>query len=132
MTAQVVQPTGWSRPRGFSHGMVASGRVLAIGGQIGTKPPGAQLVQGGLTAQFAQCIDNVLAIVAAAGGRPDDVISMTVFVTDRRAYLDATKAIGAAWRERFGSHYPAMALVEVAALLEPEALVEIQALAVLP
>jgi enamine deaminase RidA (YjgF/YER057c/UK114 family) len=111
--------------------MVAAGRMLAVGGQIGGRPPSMELARG-MTAQFAQCLDNVLAVVDAAGGRAKDVISMTIYVTDRRAYSAATKEIGAAWRDRFGTHYPAMALVEVTGLLEPEALVEIQALAVLP
>lgn len=86
----------------------------------------------GFVEQFAQAVDNVLAVVAAAGGKPTDVISLTIFVTDQRPYQAATKAVGAAWRERFGSHYPAMALVEVKALLEPGALVEIQGLAAVP
>lgn len=128
--SQVIQPPGWPRPRGFSNGIVASGRMLAIGGQIGGKPPTMELARG-LTAQFAQCLDNVIAVLEAAGAQPRDVASMTIYVTDRRRYHEATKDIGAAWRLRFGDHYPAMALVEVSGLLEPEALVEIQAWAVM-
>lgn len=127
----VVLPKAWPRPRGYAHGMVAAGRVLAIGGQIGQRPTGGPLPRG-LVAQLAQCLDNVIAVVDAAGGRAEDVISLTLFVTDQRQYQDATAEIGKAWRERFGKHYPAMALVEVAGLLEPEALVEVQGLAVLP
>lgn len=129
--ARVIQPKGWPRPRGYANGMLASGRLLAIGGQIGGRPPDMELPRG-LAPQFAQCLDNVIAVVTTAGGQPTDVISMTIYVTDQRQYLAIKRDIGAAWRARFGTHYPAMALVEVKALMEPHALVEIQALAVLP
>jgi enamine deaminase RidA (YjgF/YER057c/UK114 family) len=111
--------------------MAAAGRLLAIAGQVGGKPPEMTMARG-LVAQFAQAVDNVLAVVRAAGGKPEHVLQLTIFVTDVRQYTCATKEIGAAWRERFGAHYPAMALVEVKALLDPEALVEMQGLAVLP
>jgi len=130
MAAEVVQPSGWPRPRGYANGMIATGRLLAIGGQVGA-PPGGPLPRG-FVAQFAQAVDNVLAVVAAAGGAPGDVVSLTLFVLDQRPYAAATQEIGEAWRQRFGHHYPAMALVEVKGLIEPEALVEIQGLAVIP
>ena len=128
--AQNVQPKGWPRPRGYANGMQASGRVLAIGGQVGAKPPGMALCRG-LVAQFAQAVENVITVVRAAGGHPTDIISMTIYVTDLAQYLSASHEIRAAWSERFDNHYPAMALVEVKALIEPEAVVEIQGLAVM-
>jgi enamine deaminase RidA (YjgF/YER057c/UK114 family) len=127
---QNIQPKGWPRPRGYANGMLASGRVLAIGGQVGAKPPGMAMSRG-LVAQFAQAVDNVVAVVRAAGGAPTDVISMTIFVPEMAQYLAASREIRTVWSERFGNHYPAMALVEVKALIEPEAVVEIQGLAVI-
>jgi enamine deaminase RidA (YjgF/YER057c/UK114 family) len=126
----VIQPRGWPRPRGYANGMMAAGRLLAIGGQVGGRPPGMTLARG-LVAQFAQALDNVLAVVRAAGGSPTDIISLTIFVTELEQYLSATPEIRAVWRERLGNHYPAMALYAVRALLDAEALVEIQGLAVL-
>ena len=130
LMAQNVQPKGWPRPRGYANGMQASGRLLAIGGQVGARPPGMAMERG-LVAQFGQAIENVITVVQAAGGEATDVISLTIFVTDLPQYLGASHDIRLAWRERFANHYPAMALVEVKALIEPEALVEIQGLAVI-
>jgi enamine deaminase RidA (YjgF/YER057c/UK114 family) len=128
--ADVIQPKGWPRPRGYANGMLAAGRLLAIGGQVGSKPPGMTLVRG-LLPQFAQAMDNVIAVVKAAGGKPSDVVSLTIFVTDLGQYQAATRAIREAWSQRFGNHYPAMALVEVKSLIDHDALVEIQGFAVL-
>jgi enamine deaminase RidA (YjgF/YER057c/UK114 family) len=111
--------------------MAAAGRLLAIGGQVGARPPSMQLERG-LVPQLAQALDNVVAIVRAAGGRPGDVVSMTIFVTDLAQYTAAMAEIREVWRRRFRDHYPAMALVEVKGLIEPGAVVEVQALAVLP
>ncbi len=111
--------------------MAASGRVLAIAGQIGGKPPKMELPRG-FAAQFAQALANVLAVVSAAGGHAEHLLSLTIYVTDQRLYHSASDEVGAAWRKLFGSHYPAMALVEVKGLIDAEALVEIQGLAVIP
>lgn len=127
---QSIQPAGWAPPRGYSNGMLADGRMLAIAGQIAWDAS-CNIVSDEIGAQFRQCLVNVLEIVHAAGGRPDDVISLTIYVVDKQRYIAATKEIGTAWRELFGRHYPAMALVEVRALLEDRAQVEIQGLAVL-
>jgi enamine deaminase RidA (YjgF/YER057c/UK114 family) len=127
---EVVNPEGWSRPAGFSHGMVGAGRVLAVAGQIGSGPDGR--LEAGLVAQFDRALANVADVVGAAGGRIDDVVSMTIYVVDRAAYLAARPALGEVWRRRAGRHYPAMALVEVRGLVVEDALVELQALAVLP
>jgi enamine deaminase RidA (YjgF/YER057c/UK114 family) len=126
----VIQPKGWPRPRGYANGMLASGRLLAIGGQVGSRPPGMTLARG-LVPQFAQAIDNVVAVVRAAGGAPTDIISLTIFVTDLDQYVASTQEIRTVWRERLGNHYPAMALIGARALLDTEAVVEIQGLAVL-
>ncbi|MDC0683547.1 RidA family protein [Sorangium atrum] len=128
---EIVQPAGWPAPRGYANGVVTRGRTLHIAGQIGWDPASGQLRSDDLAEQFAQALDNVLAVVAAAGGEPGDVARMTVYVTDLEAYRGSLRAIGAAWRARFGKHFPAMALVGVAGLVERRALVEIEAVAAL-
>jgi enamine deaminase RidA (YjgF/YER057c/UK114 family) len=127
---EVIQPTGWPRPAGYAQGMLARGRLLAVAGQIGAGRDGA--LAPGLVAQFDQALGNVAEVVSAAGGRIDDVVSMTVYVLDRAAYQTARPALGEVWRLRAGRHYPAMTLVEVKGLATEGALVELQALAVLP
>ena len=126
-----VQPEGYPAPRGYSNGMVGTGRVLAIGGQIGWELDGS-FASADLVDQFGRALDHIVAVVRAAGGQPSDIISMTVFVTDIDAYRQAGKRLGPVWRERLGKHFPAMALVAVTALVEPEAVVEIQATAIVP
>ena len=126
-----VEPEGWPRPRGYSSGMRARGEVVAISGQIGWDAE-QRLVPGGFAEQFAQALANVVSVVRAAGGRPEDLVSLTIFVTDRAAYTAAAKAMGEAYRRIVGKHYPAMAVIGVVGLLEPAALVEIQGLAVVP
>jgi enamine deaminase RidA (YjgF/YER057c/UK114 family) len=126
-----ILPDGWPRPSGYSHGMVAAGRVLAVAGQIGAGAD-SRLVATDLVGQLDQALANVAEVVGAAGGRIDDVVSMTIYVTDRAAYLAARPALAEVWRRRAGRHYPAMALVEVRGLVTEGALVEVQALAVLP
>ncbi len=128
---RIVQPPQWAAPRGYSNGMAARGELLAIAGQIAWDAQ-QRIVSDDFGAQFHQCLANVLQVVQAAGGDAASVISLTVFVTDKQRYIAATKAIGESWRALMGRHYPAMALVEVAALLEDRAQVEIQGLAVLP
>jgi enamine deaminase RidA (YjgF/YER057c/UK114 family) len=128
---EAIKPEGWSRPVGFSHGMLATGRLLAVAGQIGAGPDG-RLAEGGLIAQFDRALGNVSEVVGTAGGRIEDVVSMTIYVLDRAAYLAARPALGEVWRRRAGRHYPAISLVEVRGLVAEGAVVEIQALAVLP
>lgn len=130
--ATVIAPGSLAPARGYSNGIVLSGtRTLFVAGQVGWDRE-AKIVSSDLTAQFAQALDNVLAVVREAGGAPEHIGRLTIYVTDKQRYLTATKAIGAAYRERMGRHYPAMALVEVKDLLEEGALVEIEATAVLP
>ena len=128
---RAILPEGWQRPRGYSNGMAARGELLAVAGMIGWDAR-ERLVSDLFVPQFRQALANVVAVVEAAGGRAADVISLTVYVTDRREYIAELGAVGGVYRELMGRHVPAMALVEVAALLEPGAKVEIQALAVLP
>lgn len=131
MTLRPVQPPGWKRPRGYANGMIGEGRVLFVAGQIGWDED-ERIVSTVLHEQWDRALANVLAVVAEAGGRPEHVARMTVYVTDKRAYLAQVKEIGASWKARLGRHYPAMSLVQVADLLEDGALVEIEATAVLP
>ena len=127
---RIVQPEGWKRPRGYANGMAAQGELLAVAGQIGWNSQ-EQFETEEFVGQFRQALSNVVAVVEAAGGAPTNIISLTIYVTDKREYIADIKAVGASYRELLGKHFPAMALVEVAALLEPRAKVEIQALAVL-
>jgi len=130
---RLIDPPELGAPRGYSNGvLVAAGsRLLFVAGQIGWD--GAQrIVSEEFTAQFAQALDNLLAVVRAAGGAPEHVARMTIFVADRDEYLAASRAVGAEYRKRFGRHFPAMSLVEVSRLLEAGAKVEIEATAALP
>ena len=126
-----VQPEGWPRPSGYSNGMIAEGRVLALAGQIGWNPATRVFDTKDFVGQTRQALANVVSVLEAAGARPANVVRLTWYITDRQAYLNSAKALGAAYRELFGQHYPAMSVVVVAGLLEAEALVEIEALAVL-
>lgn len=125
----VVVP-GWPQPRGYANGMVAEGRVLYVAGQIGWRADGTW-EHADLAGQFGQALANVIEVVKAAGGAPERLASLTIYVTDIEAYRRDHKAIGAAYRAVLGKHFPAMALVAVSALVEPRALVEIQGYAVL-
>ncbi|MCM2256674.1 MAG: RidA family protein [Vicinamibacteria bacterium] len=131
MSLLPVNPEELGAPRGYNNGLRGRGEWLFVAGQVGWGP-NQRIVSSDFAEQFVRAVDNVLAVVHAAGGRPQDIARMTVYVTDKAAYVAARPAIGAAWRERFGRHYPAMALVVVQALLEDGALCEIEATAVLP
>jgi enamine deaminase RidA (YjgF/YER057c/UK114 family) len=126
----VVQPPGWPVPRGYSNGIAGSGRVVMVGGQIGWDEQGR--FPEGFVAQVAQALRNVLAVVRAAGGRPEHVARLTWYVVDIEEYRGALPALGAVYRDTFGRWYPAMTLVQVTALVEREARVEIEATAILP
>ncbi len=127
----MIQPEGWRRPRGYSNGMAARGELLAVAGMIGWDE-NEVLVADDFVGQFRQALANVVATVVAAGGRPSSLISLTIYVTDKHEYIASLREVGQAYRELLEKHFPAMALVQVAALLEPRAKVEIQGLAVLP
>lgn len=126
-----VCPPGWPRPRGYSNGMAARGELLAVAGMIGWDAQ-ERIVSDEFVPQFRQALANVRDVVVAAGGEPAHILSLTIYVTDKREYIAGLKQVGEAYREILGKHYPAMALVQVAALLEDRAKVEIQAIAVLP
>ncbi|HLT34867.1 MAG TPA: RidA family protein [Enhygromyxa sp.] len=128
---RTILPDGWPRPRGYANGMAASGELLAIAGQIGWNAR-EQFESLEFGPQFRQALHNVVAVVEAAGGSVQDIISLTIYVTDKREYIDQIEQVGAAYRELLGKHFPAMALVGVRELLEDRAKVEIQGLAVLP
>jgi enamine deaminase RidA (YjgF/YER057c/UK114 family) len=128
----VLTPAGWSPPRGYSHGMLATGRVLALAGQIGWNPVTSAFDDDDLVVQVGQALRNVATLVREAGGEPRHVVRMTWFLTSRDAYLARQADIGVAYREVFGRHFPAMSVVIVSGLVEPRALVEIEATAVLP
>jgi enamine deaminase RidA (YjgF/YER057c/UK114 family) len=125
-----VNPPSLARPRGYSHGMKGEGELLFVAGQVGWSREG-RLVSADLVEQFAQALDNVLDVVWTAGGRPESVARMVIYVVDKREYRAREKALGEAWRRRMGRHYPAMVLVEVASLLDDDARVEIEAIALL-
>lgn len=129
-----LQPPGWATPRGYANGMLvpAGARLCFVAGQVAWDAQQRLVGANDFAVQFRAALANVLAVVAQAGGGPEHLASMTIYVTDKRLYLGAARAIGAHWRELCGKHYPAMALVEVAGLLEAGALVEIQAVAAVP
>jgi enamine deaminase RidA (YjgF/YER057c/UK114 family) len=125
----VVHPAGFPPARGYSNGISAHGRTLFVAGQVGWEPDGT-FASDDLIPQFSRALDNVIAVVRAAGGEPGHIAQMTIYVTDMAAYRAAAGTLAPAWRERMGRHYPAMALVAVSELVDPRALVEIQAIAV--
>ena len=127
----VLQPSGWARPVGYANGVAATGRQVFIGGQIGWNGQ-QQFETDDLAGQVRQALHNVLAVLAEAGAGPEHVVSMTWYLTSRDEYLANLRPIGAAWRATMGRHYPAMAAVQVVALMEDRAKVEIQAVAVVP
>jgi len=135
---EIVNPDELGRPSGFSHGVLApaGGRILFVAGQTAPDAGGAEADRSGpegrLVAQFAAALARALAVVADAGGRPENVARLTVYVTDMDAYRGARARLGDAWRATMGRHYPAIALVEVRSLVDPDAVVEIEATAVLP
>jgi enamine deaminase RidA (YjgF/YER057c/UK114 family) len=131
MTMERINPAGLVRPSGFSHAVLApAGRLVFLAGQTGNGP-GGQIVPGGIVPQFEQALANVLTALRAAGGEPDHLASLTIYITDVEDYQAHGKEIGAVWRRLAGTGYPAMAGVGVTKLWFPDALVEIQGLAVL-
>lgn len=129
--SESVNPEGWPRPTGYSNGVVAQGRLLAVSGQIGWNER-YELVSDDFLDQARQALRNVVAVLRAAGGAPEHLVRLTWYITDKNEYRDSLRALGNAYREIVGEHYPAMALVQVADLLEEGAKVEIEATAVLP
>jgi enamine deaminase RidA (YjgF/YER057c/UK114 family) len=132
MTAhQSLLPPGWKRPRGYANGIAAGGRMVFTAGVVGWDAE-ERFVSVDLAGQFRQVLVNTLAILAEGGAGPEHIVRMTWYITSRDEYLAQIAAIGAAYRELVGRNYPAMAVVEVAALVEAEAKVEIETIAVVP
>lgn len=128
---RIVQPDGWPRPRGYANGVAATGELLFIAGQIGWGPD-EKLVSDEMVPQFEKALENVASVLKAAGGAPEHLVRVTIYVTDKTVYKAATRAIGESWQRVLGKVFPAMSLVQVADLLEDGALVEIEGTAVLP
>ena len=126
---KTLLPPGWPRPKGYSNGISAKGRLVVTAGVVGWNEA-EQFAAEDLPGQFAQALRNILAILAEDGAGPEHIVRMTCYVTDIEAYRNSLPEIGAAWKETVGRHYPAMALVGVSALVEPKALIEIEATAV--
>lgn len=134
MEFEIIQPEGWAPAKGYSNGIRVrdAGSLLFIAGQIAWDAEQRLVGAGDFLVQFSQALRNVVAVVETAGGRASHLVRVTVYVTDKTQYAERLKEVGAAWREIVGRHYPPMALVQVADLVEPGALVEIEATAALP
>lgn len=131
MTLKVLQPSGWKRPKGYANGICAKGRMVFVSGVIGWDGQGT-LVSADFAGQVRQALQNIVAILAEGGAKPEHIVRMNWFVRDRNEYVGSFEEIGTIYREIIGPHYPAMTAVEVSGLLEEGARVEIEATAVIP
>ena len=131
MSNRILQPPGWPRPKGYSNGISACGRQVFVAGQVGWDTEG-RICSTRLAAQVRQALENVVAVLAEAGARPEDLVRLTWYVTSRDEYHAELAEIGAAYRAVMGRNFPAMSVVQVAALIEAGAKVEIEATAVIP
>ncbi len=129
MSRRILHPEGWSKPSGYSHGIVARGTHIFIGGQIGWNAQ-QQFESDDLVAQIQQALQNCLTLVQAGGGQAQHIVRMTWYLKDKRAYLNRLKEIGVVYRQVLGPHYPAMSAVQVSDLMEDRAQVEIEVTAV--
>jgi enamine deaminase RidA (YjgF/YER057c/UK114 family) len=128
---QILQPPGWARARGFSNGIACEGKLVFIAGQIGWTGQG-EWTEKGFAGQFRQAMQNIIAVLKEANGKPEHIVRLTWYVLDKKEYLAALQDVGAAYRELMGKHYPTMAVVQVSGLVENEARLEIEATAVIP
>jgi enamine deaminase RidA (YjgF/YER057c/UK114 family) len=128
---QFLHPKQWARTRGFSHGVAAEGRQVFVAGQVGWNAR-QEIVGDDVVAQIEQALHNVVDILAEADARPEHLVRLTWYVRDTREYLERSSEVGAVYRRVIGRHFPAMTLVQVAALVEDRAKVEIEATAVVP
>lgn len=128
---RVLLPQGWAPPQGYANGVEAVGRMVFVAGQVGWDAR-QRFHSEALAPQFAQALDNVLAVLAEAGGKPEHICRITAYCCDKPAYLAARRDLAAIWRERMGRHYPAMSMIFVADLLDHPAVIELEATAVLP
>lgn len=127
----ILHPSHWKRTPGYSNGIAASGRMVFTGGIIGWNAA-QEFESDDFTAQARQCLENILAVLAEAGARPEHLVRLTWYVTSKAEYLASLKGLGEAYKATIGRHYPAMALVQVAGLVEDRAKLEIEATAVIP
>jgi enamine deaminase RidA (YjgF/YER057c/UK114 family) len=127
----ILQPPGWAKPKGFSNGISATGKLVFVAGQIGWTGEGKWEAKD-FAGQFRQTLKNTLAVLAEAGGKPEHIVRMTWYILDKKEYLGAIREVGAAYRELIGRHYPAMAVVQVSGLIEDQAKLEIETTAVIP
>ncbi|MCL4802327.1 MAG: RidA family protein [Burkholderiales bacterium] len=128
---QILQPPGWAKPKGYSNGIVARGRLVFVAGQVGWGKD-EKFATSEFVGQARQALENIVAILAEAGAKPEHIVRMTWYVGDKHEYLAAGKALGAAYREVIGRHYPVMTAVQVGGFVEEGAKLEIEATAVLP
>jgi enamine deaminase RidA (YjgF/YER057c/UK114 family) len=128
---QLLQPPGWAKPKGYSNGISTKGTLVFVAGQIGWTADG-RFETDDFAGQFAQALRNVVAVCAEAGAKPEHIVRLAWFITSKREYLAAVKEIGAAYRDIMGRHYPTMTVVEIGALIEDRAKIEIEATAVIP
>jgi enamine deaminase RidA (YjgF/YER057c/UK114 family) len=127
---RVLQPPSWARPRGYANGIAATGETIFLAGQVGWDAHGRFAKE--LPDQVDQALANIVTLLAEAGAEPRHLVRLTWYVTDLQAYRDSLAAVGAAYRAIMGRHFPTMSVIGVSQLVEPEALVEIEATAVLP
>lgn len=128
---EILHPPGWPRARGYSNGVAARGRVVSVSGMIGWDAQG-QFQTDDFVGQARQALENIVTVLREANAGPEHIVRMTWYVVDKREYLGASAELGAAYREVIGRHYPAMSAVQVVALMEDRARVEIEATAVVP
>jgi enamine deaminase RidA (YjgF/YER057c/UK114 family) len=128
---QILQPPGWARAKGFSNGIAARGKLVFIAGQVGWTGEGKWQALD-FAGQFRQTLQNIIDVLAEAGGKPQHIVRLTWYVLDKQEYLGALKDVGTAYRALMGRHFPTMAVVQVGGLIEPEARLEIEATAVIP
>ncbi|MCU0897189.1 MAG: RidA family protein [Burkholderiales bacterium] len=128
---QTLQPPGWAKPKGYSNGVAAKGRFVFVAGQVGWTPEG-RFAATDFVGQVRQALANIVAVLAEAGAKPEHIVRMTWYVTDKGEYMGSLREVGAVYREVIGKHFPAMTAIEVAGLVEDGGKVEIEATAVVP
>ena len=128
---EILQPPGWARAKGFANGIAARGKLVFIAGQIGWDAQ-QRWRSRDFAGQFRQALENIIAVLKEADGKPEHLVRLTWYVLDKQEYMNSLKAVGEAYRELMGRHYPTMAVVQVSGLVEPEARLEIEATAVIP
>ena len=126
---KILHPPNWPRPRGYSNGISAKGRIVVTGGIVGWDK-NENFVKQDIAGQAAQAFKNIVLILAEGGAKPENIVRMTWYITDKIGYINSQKLIGESYRKNFGKHFPAMAVVEVASLMEEEAKLEIEVMAI--